>query len=128
MAIALYVAEHLPHPPLELLFTVDGETGLTGAQAPRKDWLQYKQLISLDSEEMGVIQKVKATYSKVFGQLVKVEAIHAGFECGVILKKYPGMEVVSIGPTIKGAHTPNARVEIKSIGEMVEWLKKLCLL
>ncbi len=47
MAIALYVAEYLPHPPMGLLFTIDEETGLTGAQALKKGWLQFKQLINL---------------------------------------------------------------------------------
>jgi dipeptidase D len=44
-----------------------------------------------------------------------VLAIHAGLECGLIGAIYPGMDMVSFGPTIKGAHSPDERLEIKSV-------------
>lgn len=40
----------------------------------------------------------------------QVGAIHAGLECGILGEKFPGMDTVSLGPTIKGAHSPDERV------------------
>ena len=42
--------------------------------------------------------------------------IHAGLECGLIAARYPGLDMVSFGPTIRGAHAPGERVEIESVG------------
>jgi len=54
------------------------------------------------------------SYRKLFKEEPKVLAIHAGLECGLIGAIYPGMDMVSFGPTIKGAHSPDERLEIKS--------------
>jgi dipeptidase D len=45
-----------------------------------------------------------------------VQVIHAGLECGLIAARYPGLDMVSFGPTIRGAHAPGERVEIASVG------------
>lgn len=55
-----------------------------------------------------------AAYRRLFNQEPEVLAIHAGLECGLIGALYPGMDMVSFGPTIKGAHSPNERLHIKS--------------
>jgi dipeptidase D len=52
-----------------------------------------------------ILQKVVEEYKKLKGKLPIIEVMHAGLECGVIGSKYPGMQMISIGPTIKGAHT-----------------------
>jgi dipeptidase D len=54
-------------------------------------------------------------YRKLFSQEPHVKAIHAGLECGLIGDKYPGMDMISYGPTIKGAHSPDERIEIASV-------------
>jgi dipeptidase D len=54
MAMALALSKDTPHPPLELLFTVDEETGLTGATALEKGFIQGKLLLNIDSEDEGV--------------------------------------------------------------------------
>jgi dipeptidase D len=46
-----------------------------------------------------------------------VKVIHAGLECGIIGAKYPGMEMVSFGPNIRGAHSPDERLEISSVAD-----------
>jgi len=66
----------------------------------------------LDSEILKVAEK---SYLKLFGEKPKVKAIHAGLECGLFLTKYPYLDMVSFGPTIKGAHSPDERMEIKSV-------------
>jgi dipeptidase D len=57
---------------------------------------------------------VKA-YQDLFAQEPDVKAIHAGLECGLIGDKYPGMDMISYGPTIKGAHSPDERIQIETV-------------
>ncbi|HMM10938.1 MAG TPA: aminoacyl-histidine dipeptidase [Bacteroidales bacterium] len=57
----------------------------------------------------------ESAYNQLFGVSPKVKAIHAGLECGIIGDKYPGMDMISYGPTIKGAHSPDERIEIASV-------------
>lgn len=54
-------------------------------------------------------------YKSLFNEEPEIKAIHAGLECGLFLKKYPGLDMVSIGPTIKGAHSPNERLKISTV-------------
>jgi dipeptidase D len=55
------------------------------------------------------------SYKKLFKQEPLVKAIHAGLECGLIGDKYPGMDMISYGPTIKGAHSPDERIQIETV-------------
>jgi dipeptidase D len=55
------------------------------------------------------------SYKKLFGNSPEVLAIHAGLECGLIGNVYPTMDMTSFGPTIKGAHSPDERIEIESV-------------
>ena len=65
-----------------------------------------------DSQLLKLCQSV---YRRDFGADSKVQVIHAGLECGIIGDKYPGMDIVSFGPTIRGAHAPGERVEVASV-------------
>ena len=62
-----------------------------------------------------IVAVTEASYMKLFKTDPEVLAIHAGLECGLIGDKYPGMDMVSFGPTIKGAHSPDERIEIDSV-------------
>ena len=62
-----------------------------------------------DSERLNLLKKV---YKEQNGKEATVQADHAGLECSVILSKYPGMDVVSLGPTLMSPHTTNERFEI----------------
>ncbi len=53
-------------------------------------------------------------YQRLFNQEPDVKAIHAGLECGLFLDKYPTLDMISIGPTIKGAHSPDERLNIET--------------
>lgn len=57
----------------------------------------------------------KDAYKRLFGNEPKVLAIHAGLECGLIGEKYPQMDMISYGPTIKGAHSPDERLNIETV-------------
>lgn len=64
-----------------------------------------------------ILEIAKAQYEKLFGKSPKVLAIHAGLECGLIGEKYPKMDMISYGPTIKGAHSPDERLNIETVGK-----------
>jgi len=66
----------------------------------------------LDSE---ILKVTKKSYKNLFNQEPKVLAIHAGLECGLFLKKYPHLDMISIGPTVKGAHSPDERMNIPTV-------------
>lgn len=65
-------------------------------------------------------------YRKMYGKDPVVRAIHAGLECGLIGEKYPKMDMISYGPTLRGVHSPDERIEIKSV-EMF-WNQTLAIL
>ncbi len=54
-------------------------------------------------------------YKKKYKKLPKISACHAGLECGIIKKQYPQTEMISFGPNIRGAHSPDERVEVASV-------------
>jgi dipeptidase D len=62
-----------------------------------------------------ILDATRNAYIKLFGKEPKVLAIHAGLECGLIGERYPGIDMISYGPTIKGAHSPDERLEIISV-------------
>ncbi len=62
-----------------------------------------------------LLKKVREVYSRVFGKEPEIKAVHAGLECGIIGEKYPGMDMVSFGPTIEHPHSPEERVHIGSV-------------
>ena len=58
---------------------------------------------------------VGQSYQKLFKESPRFEAIHAGLECGLILEKYPDMDMISIGPTIIGNHAPGEKISISTV-------------
>ena len=63
-----------------------------------------------------------ASYRKLFGTDPKVKAIHAGLECGLFTEKFPGIDMVSFGPTLRGVHAPGERLELASLDKFVALL------
>lgn len=74
-----------------------------------------------DSEILEVLKKI---YIKQNGEEPKVIACHAGLECGILGSHYPEMDMISFGPTIKGAHSPDERVSIASVEKYFKLLKE----
>ncbi len=70
-----------------------------------------------------IVRKLQAVHQDVFGQPAKLIAMHAGLECGVIGEKYPGMQMISFGPTIVDPHSPNERVQISTVESFWKFLK-----
>ena len=55
------------------------------------------------------------TYKELFGHDPKVKAIHAGLECGLFLTSYPDLDMISVGPTLRGVHSPSERLELATV-------------
>lgn len=69
-----------------------------------------------------ILKVAKATYQSLYGKEVLVKAIHAGLECGIIGEKYPGMDMVSFGPTLEGVHSPDEKIHIDTVEKFWNFL------
>jgi dipeptidase D len=79
--------------------------------------------------DAGIVSLMSNLYRELFAAEPKVNACHAGLECGILGTNYPGMEMISFGPNIKGAHSPDERVQISSVQKfwkfLLETLKRI---
>ena len=79
-----------------------------------------------DSEILKVAQE---TYKRLFDKEPQIKAIHAGLECGLFLEKYPYLDMISFGPTLRDVHSPNERIQIDTVGlwwsHLLELLKSI---
>ncbi len=65
--------------------------------------------------QSSLLKVLKDVYKRDFGKAAEVVAVHAGLECGIIGEKFPGMEMISFGPTIQNPHSPEERVHTGSV-------------
>ncbi len=72
--------------------------------------------------DSAILKVLTRRYEALFGQKPEVVACHAGLECGILGQNYPEMDMISFGPNIKGAHSPDERVEIKSVQKFWNYL------
>ncbi|KGN71304.1 aminoacyl-histidine dipeptidase [Porphyromonas sp. COT-239 OH1446] len=84
---------------------------LAGAQADIRDpYPGWKP-----NADSPILKAAAESYRRLFGKDAKVKAIHAGLECGLILDVFPGLDMVSFGPTLRDVHSPAERIEIKTV-------------
>lgn len=76
----------------------------------------------LSSTTLAVAQ---AVHERMFGHSAEIKAVHAGLECGLLGQHYPGLDMISIGPDILGAHSPDERVSVPSTARFYDYLKVL---
>lgn len=69
-----------------------------------------------------ILKLAKTTYQQLYGKEPAVKAIHAGLECGIIGEKYPGMDMVSFGPTLQGVHSPDEKIYIDTVERFWKFL------
>lgn len=72
--------------------------------------------------QSALLATLKALYKTKFGVDVAVVAVHAGLECGIIGEKFPGMDMISFGPTMEHPHSPDEHVHIGSVGKFWQFL------
>ncbi|EMR73888.1 Peptidase M20C, Xaa-His dipeptidase [Thermoplasmatales archaeon SCGC AB-539-N05] len=77
---------------------------------------------NLDSK---LLKQSKKIFKEMYGEEPTVEAIHAGLECGIIGEKFPGMDMISIGPTIKYPHSPEEQVHISTVNKFYDYVLKI---
>lgn len=70
----------------------------------------------------GIVKLMSQLHQELFGSAPHVTACHAGLECGILGRNYPDMEMVSFGPNIKGAHSPDEKVQISSVQKFWRYL------
>ena len=69
-----------------------------------------------------ILQVCVKSYRKLFNQSPLVLAIHAGLECGLFLEKFPDLDMISFGPTLRGVHAPGEKLELASMDKFVKLL------
>ena len=74
---------------------------------------------NLESE---ILRIAVETYQSLAGKKPEVKAVHAGLECGIIGEKFPGMDMVSFGPTLQGVHSPDERIYIDTVEKFWNYL------
>jgi len=81
--------------------------------------LAYKKILDYPgwnpNFDSPLVARTQVIAEKITGQPAELKAIHAGLECGILISKRPGMDVVSFGPTIRGAHSPSERLLIETV-------------
>jgi dipeptidase D len=103
---------------LEIAHTVRTIFELAGAEVAQGDgYPGWKP--NIDSP---ILKLASATYEQLYGREPAVKAIHAGLECGIIGEKYPGMDMVSFGPTLEGVHSPDEKIHIDTVPKFWEFL------
>lgn len=65
--------------------------------------------------ESAILQEMKEIYNQKFGKIPEIKAIHAGLECGLLGGVYPNLDMISFGPTIRFPHSPDEKVNIKTV-------------
>ena len=72
-----------------------------------------------------ILKVIESVYLNMFKSKPEVVACHAGLECGILGTNYPEMDMISFGPTIKGAHSPDERAKISSVIRFWSFLQEI---
>jgi dipeptidase D len=72
-----------------------------------------------------ILKTASATYKSLFRKTPEVKAIHAGLECGIIGEKYPGIDMVSFGPTLEGVHSPDEKIHLDTVPKFYRFLLEI---
>jgi dipeptidase D len=75
--------------------------------------------------DSSILQLLRSLYESMYNEKPHVAACHAGLECGILGTNYPEMEMISFGPNIKGAHSPDERVQISSVNKFWNFLLEI---
>ncbi|MDE6217972.1 MAG: aminoacyl-histidine dipeptidase, partial [Muribaculaceae bacterium] len=75
--------------------------------------------------ESRVLRVAEKSFEDLFGTKPRVEALHAGLECGLFLEKMPDLDMISFGPTLKDIHSPSEKANIKSVADYWLLLKEI---
>ena len=103
---------------MDLAFTIRSAFELTGAEVTfggsYPGWTP--------NPDASIVKMMSELYTERTNEKADVNACHAGLECGIIGKNYPDMEMISFGPNIHGAHSPDEKVQVSSVQKYWEFL------
>jgi len=105
----------------EMTATVEATAAQSGAETRRENEYPPWQ----PDMNSALLQRCKDLYNQIFDQDAVVQVIHAGLECAIIGAKYPGMDMISFGPTIENPHSPDEGLYIPSIERVWKFLVAL---
>ncbi len=77
---------------------------------------------NVDSE---ILKIFKSSYKELYGTDAEIKAIHAGLECGILGEKYPGLDMISFGPTMNDVHSPDEKLKISTVEPFYTLLSKV---
>ena len=69
-----------------------------------------------------ILKTMQDAYNNKWGKIPEIKGIHAGLECGILMKNYPDLDAISFGPTIRFPHSPDEKVNIKTVGLFYDFL------
>jgi dipeptidase D len=72
-----------------------------------------------------ILETATKSYETLFSKEPAIKAIHAGLECGLFLEKYPHLDMISIGPTMRGVHSPDERLHIESVEKYWRFVEQI---
>ncbi len=102
----------------EICQTVADVFELGGAQVEASDgYPGWKP--NMDSE---ILRIARETYRALYGKDPEVKAVHAGLECGIIGEQFPGIDMVSFGPTLQGVHSPDEKIYVDTVEKFWNFL------
>ena len=113
---------------LDLCKKIDGIVDNCNMNVISKDNFNFNYTYKINygiSEIKGGLKVLKDLYVQLNGSEPHVAACHAGLECGILGTHYPSMEMISFGPNIKGAHSPDERAQISSVQKFWVFLKAI---
>ena len=77
------------------------------------------------SPQSPILKTSKEIFKKLYNAEAQIISIHAGLECGLFLEKNPKLDMISCGPTVLGAHSPEERIEISTVEKWWQFLVEL---
>ena len=102
----------------EIVDTVSAILELTGAHVEHTDgYPGWKPNIASP-----ILRTAIASFTFLFGKEPEVKAVHAGLECGIIGERFPGIDMVSFGPTLEGVHSPDEKIYVDTVPRFWEFL------
>jgi dipeptidase D len=105
----------------EVVHIIDSIFSLAGGFTTHSGWYSGWKA----NPDSAILKRAEDVFVSLFKERPKVKAIHAGLECGVLAGKYPGLDIISFGPTIKSPHSPDEYVDVFSVERFWEFLQVL---
>lgn len=105
----------------DIVYQVSSVFRLAGAKVENTDgYPGWKP--NLNSKILSISKDI---YKKLFGKEPEIKAIHAGLECGIIGEKFPGMDMISMGPTLEAVHSPDEKIYIDTVEKFWKYLLEI---